>query len=142
MASHVISFSTSMFDLSAEPPNPINPIAGVSVLHWLRAALGSEYAVSEPAAEDWGWYVDVTRERAVYLVGASAEAGNDGEAHWILQIHRHRSLKDKLTGANGLGPDDPLTQRIARASRRRSGVSRHRGRHGNLKLRNVLRFSS
>jgi hypothetical protein len=113
MASHVISFSTSMFDLSAEPPNPINPIAGVSVLHWLRAALGSEYAVSEPAAEDWGWYVDVTRERAVYLVGASAEAGNDGEAHWILQIHRHRSLKDKLTGANGLGPDDPLTQRIA-----------------------------
>jgi len=114
MAGHVISFTTSMFDLAAEPPNPINPIAGVSFLHWLRAALGSDYAVGEPAAEDWGWYVDVTREGAVYLVGASAEdEANDGEANWIIQIHRHRSLKDKFTGANLLGPDDPFTERIA-----------------------------
>jgi len=60
---HLISFDTAKFDLAAEPPNPINPIAGVSFLHWLREALGEGYAVSEPAAEDWGWYVDVVPER-------------------------------------------------------------------------------
>ena len=109
---HLISFDTSKFDLAAEPPNPINPIAGVSVLRWLREALGDGYAVSEPDAEDWGWYVDVTRAGAVYLVGASAEA-NEGGAHWMIQVHRHRSLKDKLTGANKLAADDPLTERIA-----------------------------
>ena len=109
---HVIAFDTSKFDLSAEPPNPINPIAGASVLHWLRDALGDGWAVSEPAAEDWGWYVDVTRGGAVYLVGASAEEEGEG-AHCMLQIHRHRSLKDKFTGVNKLAPDDPLTERIA-----------------------------
>jgi hypothetical protein len=110
---HLISFDSSRYDLAAEPPNPINPIAGVSVLHWLRETLGDGYAVSEPDAEDWGWYVDVTRAGAVYLVGASAEANDRGGAHWMIQIHRHRSLKDKLTGANKLSPDDPLTIRIA-----------------------------
>ena len=109
---HLISFDTDRFDLAAEPPNPINPIAGVSVLRWLRETLGDGYTVSEPAAEDWGWYVDVTRAGAVYLVGASAEANDEG-AHWMIQVHRHRSLKDKFTGANKLAPDDPLTERIA-----------------------------
>ena len=110
---HVISFDTAKFDLTAEPPNPINPIAGVSVLHWLREALADGYVVSEPAAEDWGWYVDVTRGESVYLVGASAEANDGGDAHCMLQIHRHRSLKDKFTGGNKLVADDPLTARIA-----------------------------
>ena len=109
---HLISFDTSKFDLAAEPPNPINPIAGVSVLRWLREALGDGYAVSEPGAEDWGWYVDVTRAEAVYLVGASAEP-EEGGAHFMVQVHRHRSLKDKFTGANKLAPDDPLTDQIA-----------------------------
>ena len=110
---HLVQFDSTKFDLAHESPNPINPIPGESVLRWLRDALGDGFTVSAPAAEDWGWYCDVTHAGAVYLLGASAEPNDDGSAHVMLQVHRHRSLKDRLTGANALQPDDPLTARIA-----------------------------
>ena len=58
---HVVSFRSNKFDVSAETPNPINPIAGQSVLTWLRAELAkAQYTATEPDTEDWGWYIDVT----------------------------------------------------------------------------------
>jgi hypothetical protein len=42
---HVISFATDAFDPSTEPENPINPIAGHSVLAWLRSGTFAEVAV-------------------------------------------------------------------------------------------------
>jgi hypothetical protein len=53
---HLISLETAAFDLRAEPRNPINPIGGHSVLAWLRTALAPQAQLTEPEAEDWGWY--------------------------------------------------------------------------------------
>jgi len=111
---HGITFQSSKFDVASETPNPINPIYGQSLLLWLRGKIGAPYNVSEPAPEDWGWYVDVTGSGTTYLVGASADP-DEGNAslEWHLQIHKHRSFKDNLTGANKLTSDDALTARIA-----------------------------
>lgn len=52
---HVFTFRSARFDTAAETPNPINPIAGQSVLLWLGEQLrGSPYTATTPAAEDWG----------------------------------------------------------------------------------------
>ena len=52
----VIRFMTDKFDVSKEPPNPINPIPGQSLLVRLRAQTQARTQLSEPDAEDWGWY--------------------------------------------------------------------------------------
>ena len=108
---HLITFSTAMFDISKEEPNRINPIAGQSVLQWIRARLeGSGYKATEPETEDWGWYIDVEGKGSSYLVGASGQPeGPASDIDWTVQIHKHRSLKEKLTGRNKMSADDPLT---------------------------------
>lgn len=124
----VISFRTALFDVSKETPNPINPIAGQSVLNWLRPALaGAEYRSTEPGTEDWGWYMDVEGPGGAYLVGASADAdGATTDVEWIVQVHRARSIKDRLLGRNKLAPGDPLCsliERLVRAESRIEAVS-------------------
>lgn len=106
----LISFRTSKFDARSEPPNPINPIAGQSVLNWLRIELDrGQYVAADPAAEDWGWCIDVRSREASYMVGASADVDDSvSEVDWILQVHKHRSLKEKLLGRNKMAADDPL----------------------------------
>lgn len=116
---HVISFRTAKFDISQERPNPINPIAGQSVLTWLRGELEQAgYRSSEPDTEDWGWYMDVEGSSGSYLVGASADATDaDATVEWTVQVHKSRSLKDKLLGGNKMMPDDPLSSAIERIIR-------------------------
>jgi len=107
---HLVSFRTAKFDVRGEDPNPINPIAGQSALNWLRVELGkAKYTVTEPDTEDWGWYIDVQGEGVSYLVGASADAESlTPDVEWVIQLHKHRSLKDKLLGQNKIAADDPL----------------------------------
>ena len=107
---HLVSFRTAKFDVRAEDPNPINPIAGQSALNWLRVELGkAKYTATEPDTEDWGWYIDVQGEGVSYLVGASADAeSSTPDVEWVIQVHKHRSLKAKLLGQNKLAADDPL----------------------------------
>jgi hypothetical protein len=111
---HLITFATNKFDISKEEPNAINPIAGQGLLKWLGAKLGSAgYKTTEPATEDWGWYIDVEGTAGTYLVGASGEPERpDSDVDWTIQIHKNRSLKDKVTGRNKMNPDDPLTALI------------------------------
>ena len=114
---HLISFTSSAFDPAAEPENPFNPIAGQAVLAWLRGQLvEAGLDVTEPGPEDWGWYVDVTTADGNYLVGATLEGEPDEEGRtafdWILQIHRMRSMRDKLFGRNKMTEEDPLAARI------------------------------
>jgi hypothetical protein len=120
----VISFRTALFDVSKETPNPINPIAGESVLNWLRPALASaEYRSTGPDTEDWGWYMDVEGPSGAYLVGASAEAdGATTDVEWVVQVHRARSMKDKLLGRNVLTEGDPLCSLIERLVRAESQI--------------------
>jgi len=117
---HVITFRSARFDVARERPNPINPIAGESVLRWLREKLReSRYETTEPEPEDWGWYLDVHGDGASYMVGASGDAEDhaDGPIDWTLQIHKHRSMKEEITGANKLAADDPLSAVIERLIR-------------------------
>ena len=125
---HVVSFRSSKFDVSAETPNPINPIAGQSVLTWLRAELAkAQYTATEPDTEDWGWYIDVTGNDGSYLVGASADAdGSTPNVEWVIQVHKHRSFTDKVFGRNKMVADDSLAaliERIVRADPQISDVS-------------------
>lgn len=124
---HLVTFRTSMFDPRAEPANPINPIAGHAVLVWLRNALQhAGFESGEPEAEDWGWYLDVSGHGATYLVGASGERepDDDGPVDWTIQIHRHRSLTDKLFGRNAHSADDALTALVERVVRAEPGFER------------------
>ena len=111
---HLVSFRTAKFDVRAEDPNEINPIAGQSALNWLRVELGkAKYTATEPDTEDWGWYIDVQGEGVSYLVGASADAeSRTPDVEWVIQVHKHRSLKDKLLGQNKIAADDPLVRLI------------------------------
>jgi hypothetical protein len=124
----VISFTTDRFDISAETPNPINPIAGQSVLLWLKQELSrAQYRVTDPDTEDWGWYMDVEGPHGAYMVGASADAENPTPAvEWTLQVHKHRSVKDKVLGRNQMAAEDPLAafiEKLLRADSRIQQVS-------------------
>jgi hypothetical protein len=125
---HVISFTTDRFDVLGEKPNAINPIAGQSVLLWLREELSrAHYRVTEPDTEDWGWYIDVESAAACYLVGASGEAEDPPQTFaWVVQVHKSRSTMDKLRGRNRMAADDPLfalIERIVRGDSRIEQVS-------------------
>ena len=125
---HVVYLRTGKLDVSGETPNPINPIAGQSVLKWLRAELAkAPYTATEPDTEDWGWYIDVTGNDGSYLVGASADAdGSTPNVEWVIQVHKHRSFTDKVFGRNKMAADDSLAaliERIVRADPQISEVS-------------------
>ena len=97
-----IHFKTSMFDVSKEKKNPINPIYGISLLEWLREELEGKLEITEPDAEDWGWYSELEYQGNRYLIGACAqfEEGDDPttELEWVFQVDKHRSFKEKLLG--------------------------------------------
>lgn len=120
---HVISFRTSRFDANKERPNPFNPIAGESVLVWIRDnVLTEEGESTEPDAEDWGWYMDVTLADSAYLVGASGQfelkdASAVSPLEWLVQVEKARSFLDKLLGRNKMQADDPLVSKLVDALR-------------------------
>ena len=120
---HLITFTILQFDVSAEIPNPINPIAGEGVLKWLRERLiNLHYAVTVPEPEDWGWYVYVKGQGGAYLLGASSDVDQPLPREWTLQIHRQRSLADKLLGRNKLAENDDLTAHIEGIIRESGGA--------------------
>jgi len=125
---HLFTLRTARFDVAAEDPNPINPIPGQGVLLWLRPQLtAANFKVTSPSAEDWGWYMDVELVGAHYLVGASADPeGASGELEWMVQVEKHRSLREKAFGQNKMAVDDPLVTligQIIRADPQFSGVT-------------------
>jgi hypothetical protein len=103
---HVIRFKTDRFDVSKERPNPINPIPGESLLLWIRERARSDVAVSEPDAEDWGWYSHVEWHGRRYMLGSCASADDGADWEWILQIEKHRSIAEKLLGRAKMSKDD------------------------------------
>lgn len=105
-----ISFKSSMFDISKERENPINPIFGESFLKWLKSEIGTDFELTEPDAEDWGWYSYISWHGRQYMLGASTyfEDGDDpkSELEWIFQIDKQRSFKEKLLGREKLNKSD------------------------------------
>jgi len=103
----VIRFLSARFDVSTERPNPINPIAGESLLLWLREQVKAEVEMSPPEAEDWGWYSFVSWQGRQYLIGSCAsEEEEGGEREWILQIDKQRSMRERLLGHEKMARDD------------------------------------
>jgi hypothetical protein len=119
---HLITFATGKFDVSKETPNDINPIAGEGVLNWIRGRLaGTQFSTTMPSTEDWGWYIDVKGDGSSYMVGASGEPERPPpDVDWVVQIHKRRSLKDKLTGRNKLTSEDALVALLEKAVRAES----------------------
>ena len=74
-----------------------------------------------------GWYIDVESAAASYLIGASADAVDPAPTvAWVVQVHKHRSMTDKLLGRNKMAADDPLfalIERIVRGDSRIEQVS-------------------
>ena len=105
-----IHFKTSMFDVSKEKKNPINPIYGISLLEWLREHLKGNIEITEPNAEDWGWYSELQYQGNNYLIGACAyfEEGDDPatELEWVFQVDKYRSFREKLSGKNKMSMSD------------------------------------
>lgn len=129
----VIRFTTTIFDVSKERPNPINPIHGESLLLWLAQKLEGRVEVPQPQTEDWGWYADIEWNGRAYTLGASASS-EDGEDNadpdpgkapreWILQIVKHRSLKERLLGREKMTPDDPCAAELHRLLESEAGFS-------------------
>lgn len=107
MDAAVIRFNTALFDVSKERPNPINPICGESLLWWLAGKLSGSISLNFPASEDWGWYSTLDWNGRRYMVGSSAsDEEADGAREWILQIVKHRSVKERLLGHGKLAADD------------------------------------
>ena len=121
----VIRFTTDKFDVSRERPNPINPIHGESLLVWLRERTQARTQLTEPAAEDWGWYSYADWNGRQYLVGASASDDED-DREWILQIDKQRTVKEKLLGREAMTADDECArffQTLLEAEEAFKGVS-------------------
>ncbi len=113
----VISFKTSQFDTSKETPNPINPIAGESVLVWLEQNFSlAGYELTDPSPEDWGWYISATGPSGTYMIGAVAFDEEDGasglEIEWLIQFDRKRTLKEILLGKGKATRDDQLVSAV------------------------------
>jgi hypothetical protein len=130
---HEITFRSEKFDVTAEDPNPINPIAGQSFLLWLRDRLhDAGYEANEPDTEDWGWYIELSALGFSYLVGAAGfpDEIDNAKVAWHIQIHKLRSFMDKLTGRNKLTPDDPFSQIIKNLVRNEPGSTAVYTSHG------------
>lgn len=104
----VIHFKSRLFDVTKEPVNPINPISGYSLLEWLCDKILAQHSISKPTAEDWGWY-SVLRlaDHRDYLIGSCVHESPDGNHEWVLQIDKHRSIKERLLGRSKMSLDDP-----------------------------------
>ncbi len=70
--------------------------------------------MSEPDAEDWGWYSSVEWKGRLYMIGSSASEEEGGEREWILQIDKHRSVKEKLFGSEKMAQDDECARYFQR----------------------------
>jgi hypothetical protein len=122
----VIRFTTSAFDVTREHPNPINPIYGESLLLWLAQQIKGRIAIARPEPEDWGWYADIDWNGRAYMLGAAAMDEENGAREWVLQIIKHRTLKERLLGREKMRPGDECAEffrKILEAEPRFTGVS-------------------
>jgi hypothetical protein len=114
----VIRFTTSMFDVSKEDENSINPIAGQSLLVWLKSEISGEKHIPSPECEDWGWYTFIEWNGRNYLLGSIAyyEIGDEpnAELEWLFQIDKTRSFLEKIKGKEKMTLEDECLRYIKR----------------------------
>src|SRR5262245_20748505 len=101
-----VVFSTNRFNVTEPREYFINECCyGDDAARWLAERLRLRgVAVTEPDQEDWGWYFDARHNEAAYFVGvggyAEDEAADSNFGEWRLMVEKHRTLWEKITGAN------------------------------------------
>lgn len=113
---YVISFYSDTFGLKNEKVNTINPIKGISVGEWLNPILASKgVSLTDIDEEDWGWYSYATLANQKYLIGyiAIPENSKENTAEIIIQVHKERTIFEKLFGKNKLTSNDPLIKEVS-----------------------------
>ena len=106
----VIRFTTNAFDITRERRNPINPIYGESLLLCLRQKTMGRIPIARPEPEDWGWYADIDWNGRSYMLGAAAMEEENGRREWVLQVIKHRTIKERLLRRERMGPEDPCAE--------------------------------
>jgi hypothetical protein len=111
---HVVRFFTAMFDVSLERPNPVQPVAGESLLLWLRERAPSDVEMAFPVPGDAGWHSSVNWRERSYIIGATAVDEVNGEWEWVLQSQGERSDSDSLSGQVRVSGGDECVEYIQR----------------------------
>lgn len=112
----VFTFQTDEFQSRSEPENPHNSIRGQSVAVWMKVQLETfGVGVTEVGAQDWGWCVDAQADGESYMLGFSIlDADPNENEEIVVQVHKHRSLFEKLSGKNPLHTEDALLSLVRR----------------------------
>ena len=111
-----VLFSTDRFNLSEPREYFINECCyGDDVARWLVERLRLRgMSVTDPDQEDWGWYFDAQTKDAAYFVGVGGniddEAGSGNFGEWRFIVQKHRTLWEKLSGANLLDEHDEFLE--------------------------------
>ena len=125
MDAAVIRFTTALFDVSKERPNNINPISGESLLLWLAEKLKGQVSLTSPEPEDWGWYISVEWNGRQYMLGSSAsEEEANGTREWVLQVIKHRSLKERMLGKEKMSTEDQCVRALLEVLRSEPAFAR------------------
>jgi len=113
-ARYDLVFHTRRFNLTQPRAHYINPTCfGDDAAAWLRERLNERgIAASEPAQEDWGWYIEAAHDGSPYFIGVGGNtddetAGSDA-GEWRFIVEKRRSWREKLAGKNAMTPDDAL----------------------------------
>jgi len=121
-------FESARFNLSEPRDYFINDCCfGDDLAKWLVERLRERcLAATDPDQEDWGWYFDVRLDGDAYFVGVGGLGGehedpNRGE--WRLIVEKHRTLWQKMTGANGLAADERILAILQEAMLSEPGVT-------------------
>jgi hypothetical protein len=111
-ARYDVLFATDRFNLSQPRDYFINDCCyGDDAAQWLVERLRARgLSATEPGQEDWGWYFDARHGDSSYFVGvggnADEEPARSNRGEWRLIVEKHRTLWQKLTGANLMREDD------------------------------------
>lgn len=107
---YIICFETDKFDAKSESTNDLNPIYGESLLLWLKDQLKEEAEITDPDADNWGWYSYLQWKGKNYILCSSASEEANGHYEWTLQVDKKRSLKEKLLRKEKMQKDDECLQ--------------------------------
>jgi hypothetical protein len=89
-----LTFRSSRFNTTEVKPHFINDCCfGEDVAAWLAPKLAERgYRVLEPGQEDWGWYLEVLRDRVWHFLAI----GYGDE--WMIHVKRVRGFWGALSG--------------------------------------------
>ena len=103
---YIICFETDKFDAKKELDNSLSTMYGESLLLWLKEQVKDDIEISDPDAEDWGWYAYLKWKGRKYKLCSSAWEEDNGQYEWVLEVDKKRSFKEILLRKEKMAKDD------------------------------------